>query len=53
MFAFIAALSFGIATLMHLFGWGSGKVDVLLFELLGLLAVALHMALGATPWKRG
>ena len=53
MFAFFAALCFALATLMHLFGWGSGHVDVLLFELLGLLCVALHLALGATPWKRG
>ena len=38
---FLSALFFGIATLMHFFGWGSGKADVELFMLLGLLFLAL------------
>jgi hypothetical protein len=46
MFAIIGVIFFAIATLMHLFGWSSGKVNVLLFELLGLLCVALHLAFG-------
>lgn len=37
----LAALCFGIAVLMHLFGWGHGVIDVTLFELLGLLFLAL------------
>ena len=43
-FAGLAALFFAVATLMHCFGWGSGKVDVTLFALLGLLGIALHLA---------
>jgi hypothetical protein len=43
-FAVLAALSFAVAILMHCFGWSSGKVDVELFALLGLLGVALHLA---------
>lgn len=42
-FAALAALWFAIATLMHCFGWSSGKVDVALFVLLGLLCIALHL----------
>jgi hypothetical protein len=38
---FIAALAFAFAILMHLLGWGSGKIDVDLFTLIGLLALAL------------
>jgi hypothetical protein len=44
LFAILAALSFAIGLLMHMFGWSSGKVDVLLFALIGLLCVALHLA---------
>lgn len=44
---FISAVAFAIATLMHLFGWGSGHVDVTLFALIGLLC----MALAACPWS--
>ena len=43
---FISALAFAIAALMHLFGWGSGKADVTLFELIGLLCLALSFC----PW---
>lgn len=38
---FIAAFAFAIAVLMHLLGWGTGKIDVTLFELIGLLCLAL------------
>ena len=38
---FLSALCFALAVLMHAFGWGSGKVDVELFTLLGLLFLAL------------
>ena len=44
MFAVVAAILFAIAVLMHAFGWSSGKVDVALFALLGLLCAALHLA---------
>ena len=37
----LSALCFGIAILMHAFGWSSGKVDVELFALFGLLFLAL------------
>jgi hypothetical protein len=50
----IAILAFAIALLMHLFGWGSGKVDVLTFTLIGLLCLALS-GVGPVlrvPWKR-
>ena len=43
---FIAAFAFAIATLMHLLGWGSGKIDVTLFELIGFLCLALSFC----PW---
>lgn len=49
MFWVAAVLAFAIAVLMHLFGWGSGKVDVLLFTLLGLLCMALD---GGWAWYR-
>lgn len=38
---FIAALAFAIAVLMHVFGWSHGVIDVTLFELTGLLFLAL------------
>jgi hypothetical protein len=38
---FLAALAFAVAILMHLFGWSRGVIDVLLFELIGLLCLAL------------
>jgi hypothetical protein len=37
----LAALCFGFAILMHAFGWSSGKIDVTLFALFGLLFLAL------------
>lgn len=37
----LSAVFFGIAILMHLLGWGSGKIDVELLTLLGLLCLAL------------
>jgi hypothetical protein len=43
---FLAAFFFAIAVLMHLLGWGSGKIDVTLFELIGLLCLALSFC----PW---
>lgn len=43
---FLAALAFAIAILMHLFQWGHGVVSVTLFELIGLLCLALS----ACPW---
>jgi hypothetical protein len=53
MFGVAAVVAFAIALLMHLFGWGSGKVDVTTFELLGLLCLALHVVTGWAPWHRG
>lgn len=50
----IAIISFAIALLMHIFGWGAGKVDVLTFTLLGLLCLALS-GVGPVirvPWNR-
>lgn len=38
---FLAALAFALAVMMHLFSWGHGVIDVTLFELLGLLCLAL------------
>lgn len=50
----LAVLCFGFAVLMHLFGWGDGKVDVTLFELLGLLCLALAGWRGPEwPFRRG
>ena len=49
---FIAAVAFAIAILMHLFGWSHGVVDVTLFELIGLLCLALA-GVPAWPWRRG
>jgi hypothetical protein len=41
----LAPLCFGIAVLMHVFGWGSHRVDYILFALLGLLFLSL------SPWR--
>lgn len=49
MFAFIAAVCFALALILHLVGVGH---LVLTFELAGLLGVALHLAVGAWPWKQ-
>jgi hypothetical protein len=38
---YIAVLAFALAILMHLFGWSHGVIDVTLFELIGLLCLAL------------
>ena len=38
---FISVGAFAVAILMHLLGWGSGKIDVELFTLIGLLCLAL------------
>lgn len=40
----LAAICFGIAILMHLFGWSDGRVDWELFALLGLLCMVLPVA---------
>ena len=34
------------------FGWGSGKVDVDLFQLIGLLCLAIHLVYPVYPWRR-
>lgn len=46
MFGVAAVIAFVIALLMHLFGWGSGKVDVDLFTLIGLACLAAHCTWG-------
>ena len=51
MFAVAAFISFAIAILMHLFGWQAGKVDVLLFELIGLLCIAGALAWPGWTWR--
>jgi hypothetical protein len=38
-----AILAFAFALLMHLAGWGSGKLDVQTFVLTGFLALALFV----------
>lgn len=49
----LSVVCFGIAVLMHLFGWGSGKIDVELFMLLGMLFLALAaLPLPGWPWRR-
>ena len=51
MFAFIAAVLFALALILHLLGTGPHGI-VLTFTLGGLLAVALHLALGTgLPWR--
>jgi hypothetical protein len=54
MWAVAAVIAAVIAILMHAFGWGTGKVDVLLFELLALGFIAVHLAWLAHPypWRR-
>jgi hypothetical protein len=42
-----------IALLMHLFGWGSGKADLVTFVVAGFLLLALHVVTGWQPWHRG
>lgn len=39
----IAVVAFAFALLMHLAGWGSGKLDVMTFTLIGLLALTLFV----------
>ena len=51
MFAVAAVIAAIIAILMHVFGWGSGKVDVLLFELLAVAGIAAHLVWGVYPWR--
>ena len=46
MFGIAAIVAFAIALLMHLFGWGSGKIDETLFTLIGLLCLAVHVVTG-------
>jgi hypothetical protein len=46
MFGIASIVAFAIALLMHLFGWGSGKVDETLFTLIGLLCLAVHVVTG-------
>lgn len=54
MFAVLAVIAAAIAVLMHAFGWGTGKADVLLFGMLTLLFIAAHLAWSAHPypWRR-
>ena len=55
MLAVLAFIAFAIALLMHLFGWGSGNVDVLLFALAGFALLAAHLAFvpaRSLPWRR-
>jgi hypothetical protein len=54
MFGIASIIAFAIALLMHLFGWGSGKVDETLFTLIGLLCLAVHVVTGCWgPVRRG
>lgn len=48
----LAIISFAIALLMHIFGWGDGKIDVLFFIILGLLCLALSGVGPTVPWPR-
>lgn len=51
MFAIIAAILFGVALLLDVLDTAGDMVSTL--SLAGLLAVALHLALGtALPWRR-
>ena len=53
MFAIIAAVLFAIAFILQLIGKGSGNLNWLTFELLGLTFLALHFApLGAVRSRR-
>lgn len=51
MLVFLAALFFAIALIFHLARFSSGHLDVLTFELAGLLCLALAMV-PAWPWHR-
>jgi hypothetical protein len=53
MLAVASVVAFAIALLMHLFGWGSGKVDVLLFTLIGFLCLALDRGWSWYGTRRG
>jgi hypothetical protein len=46
MFGVAAVFAFAIALLMYLFGWGSGKVSVDLFTLIGFVCLAAHVTWG-------
>jgi hypothetical protein len=50
MFAVASAIFFAVALVLHLAGAGSGHLDVLTFELAGLLCLAL--AAVAPGWPR-
>jgi hypothetical protein len=52
MFLAVAALAFGFAILMHLLGWHHGVIDVTLFELIGLLCIALAGLFPGWPPRR-
>jgi hypothetical protein len=56
MFGIAAVVAFVVAFLMHCFGWGSGKVDVDFFVILGLVFLAMHSCgwwpAGSAPWRR-
>jgi hypothetical protein len=52
MFAVIAAIFFGVALLLDLVDTGGEFIGI--FTLAGLLAIAIHLAVGgsAWPWRR-
>jgi len=52
MFAIVAVILFGVALLLDLIDTGGELIGVL--TLAGLLAVAAHLAMGASawPWRR-
>ena len=56
MWAFLAAISFVIALVMHFTGALNAQVNVSLFVIIGLLLAALHLWLGTPgpvpPWRR-
>jgi 1,4-dihydroxy-2-naphthoate octaprenyltransferase len=51
MFIVLAVIAFAIGLAMHIFGWGSGKIDETLFLFIGLLCMALAGVYGG--WPRG
>jgi hypothetical protein len=52
-FALIAAVLFGIAFILELLAKGSGNINWVTFELLGLIFLALHFApLGTVRSRR-
>jgi hypothetical protein len=53
MFGVVSIIAFVIAVLMHLFGWGSGKVTAELFLLIGLACLAVHVTFGWLGPRRG